>query len=110
MFGMLRFVPHQLDTQWKSEDLEVLLNFVPEGAYDQIATCLEEFTNFVIKERQLREPQWLYVLPLIHIFRKKIKPFDKPATTNIQWEDNNIKLSLAKCTSSVRGNTRLVLC
>ena len=107
MFGMLCLAPHQLDTQWKSEDLDILLNFVPEVAYDEIATCLEEFINSVIEERQLRGPQWLYVLPLIHIFRKKIKPFEKPATTDIQWDDNKIKLSLAKCTSSVRDDTRL---
>ena len=111
MFGLLCLAPYQLDTQqWKSEDLDVLLNFVPEAAYDENATCLEEFTNFVIKERQLRGPQWLYVLPLIHIFRKKINPFEKPATTDIQWEDNKIKLSLAKYKSSVRDDTRLVLC
>lgn len=108
VFDMLCLAPHRVGSQWKSENLDVLLSSIPETAYGELATCLETFTNLVIERCRLRRLQWLYVLPLIHIFQKKIKPFENPATKfgDIQWVDHKIYLHRVRYGSSSSDDTR----
>ena len=112
LFEMLRLVPHEVNSQWKCEELDVIFTFIGDTAYGEVATCLGDFTNLVIERCKLSKPEWLHIIPLIHIFQKKVKPFERAATKSdsIQWQDNCIKLHLAKRTSSEQREKRYTIC
>ena len=115
LFDMLCLFPKKVDdSQWVCEELSVIFNFIPDEVYGELATCLEYFINWVIESessgrqskpsvRQSKPSvlEQLHVIPLIHVFRKKIVFSD-----SIPWEDDNIKLHVIKHILSLQQNKR----
>ena len=97
MLMMLHMKPQQTTSkQWTLNELKVLKNFIPDYYYAELSNCLVDFINFVIEERHLRNPQWLFVLPLLHILKKKFNPVEKfdeaDADYASGWDDKCVKL------------------
>ena len=94
-FSMLRLCqePHHS----LAADLNILMDFVPEQHYVEVARVLAVFTNKILPSPSAIS-QWVYVIPLIHIFRKKTKPFQDPAlvSKDIMWSDADIQLTQVK--------------
>ena len=72
IFSMLLLRP-STEQQPKCEDLQVLNTLIPARYQEGIATVLENFVNFIFSIREICKDcnQWLHVIPLIHIFKRK---------------------------------------
>lgn len=96
LFSMLRLRPHLDHSQTlKFLDMDFLRSFIPDQHHIEVAETLIHFTNLALPSGSA-SPEWIFVLPLIHFFQKKIHvhPFDSPALTSdtINWTDSSIKL------------------
>lgn len=96
LFSMLRLRPHLEQSQiMKFLDLDFLGRFIPDQHHIEVAKTLIHFTKKVLPSGSAG-PEWIFVLPLIHFFQKKIHlyPFDSPALTSekINWSDKNFNL------------------
>ena len=99
-FSMMLMEPEEIKpNQWVIKELDVLMKFVHSKSYSEVSNCLVTMVNYVIKDKHLLQCQWLYVLPLIHIFRLRIKPFENRNLSNIQWDDEDVKLPTMMRTS-----------
>lgn len=89
LFQMLCFKPDSHNPPLKLEDLNYLLSFIPDKYYMDVANVLVKFTNDILPSNNLKSIEWLYVVPLIHILKKKIQPFEHPAVTSreIRWNE-----------------------
>ena len=76
LFSMLYLRP--LDQNWSKSpkflDLNIVMAFIPDQYYQSISKVLAHFTKYLGAKLE-----WVYVIPLIHIFEKHISPYDKPA-------------------------------
>ena len=109
MFSMLYMKPQQSTSkQWTLGELTVLKNFIPNRYYAELSDCLVDCINFVITKRHILDPQWLFVLPLVHIFKGMIEPvekFDEVKTiSDSSWDDKYVKLPPNSRTSAVFSN------
>ena len=93
LFSMLCLNPNLSHS--KSEDLQFLLSFIPTECYKPISDALIYFTNNYLLDLKI---EWLYVIPLIHIFKKRVHPFENPVYDKkyIKWTDEDINLYLLK--------------
>ena len=92
IFSMLCLKP----SVHKSEDLQFLLSYIPDKSHVSIANALVSLTNFILGNlKYMKSIKWLNVIPLIHILKKRITPFDTPGR-DIQWTDKDIKLHVIK--------------
>ena len=94
-FSMLRLCqkPHHSH----AVDLNILMDFVSEKHYVDVARVLAVFTTKILPSPSAVS-EWVYVIPLVHIFRKKTKPYQDPAlvSKDILWSDADIPLSQVK--------------
>lgn len=88
-FSMLR-----LYQEPRAADLTILMNSVSEKCYDEVARVFAFFTKKMLPS-SFDMLQWVFVIPLIHFFRKKTKPFQDPAliSKEIVWFDADIPLA-----------------
>lgn len=89
LFSMLCFKPPDSSQTW--EDLSFLLSFIPNECHMNLAKVLVNFVNAILPVcSDLNRIEWLYVIPLVHIFQKKTVPFKPPALTSkeIRWFEN----------------------
>ena len=72
----------------KCLDLTFLTSNIPQEYHVKIVDELIFFTNQMLPVASLNL-EWICVIPLIHIFSKRIEPFDLPVFTSneIQWRD-----------------------
>lgn len=94
LFSMLRLRPELKQSQApKFLDLTFLSAFIPDPYHREVAKALVYFTEQVLLDGGAK-PEWINVLPLIHIFEKRIHPFDSPALTSekINWTDKSVNL------------------
>lgn len=94
LFKMLRLRPQPgLSLVSRSVDLNVILEFVSDQYKADVAVVLLHFTNgFMCAANSA--PDLIYVIPLIHILKGSVKPFDFPALKSdaIIWTDESIRL------------------
>jgi hypothetical protein len=94
IFSMLQMKPELHPAQRpKFSDLEFLMAYIPEHYHSHIAEVLVYFTNQVLPIDS-GKLEWVYVLPLIHIFGKRVTAFDSPKlkSASIKWMDEKINL------------------
>ena len=75
----------------KCLDWKIISEIVPSTYHEKVSAALAFHINMVLPQHDCVE--WLYILPLIHLLKKKTDPFDNPIMTseNIQWTDNSIE-------------------
>ena len=81
----------------KSLDLEIVMKLIhPEE--DRVAKVLISFCKHLAFAKHLKNPEWLYAIPLIHFILKQSVPFGKPETTHdkILWNDSKLELDLMR--------------
>lgn len=94
LFSMLHLKPDIIQSGPKFSDLNFLTTFIPDQYHVQVAKALTHFTELVLPIADTT-PEWVFVIPLIHVFEKRIHPFDVPALTSdtIKWTDRGINLT-----------------
>ena len=86
LLSMLRLQPDI--SSFKCVDLQFLTSYIPDGCFKDVGQMLKDFINFILPDC-LERLDWINVIPLLHIFLKKIQPFDGPvlAYNEIKWSD-----------------------
>lgn len=71
------------------------------GEEAKLAEALRTFCTHLLHEKDLRSPEWLFSVPLIHFLRGVSKPFERPVFVpeKIQWGDKTLGLG------QIRGKT-----
>ena len=112
LFSMLYLKPHIHQPCPKCLDLEFLLDCVPQSHHKALANILTHFVKFVLQRDDLKKPEWVYVIPLIHFFSKKVKPFDAPAiaTARIEWVHSGITHAVKRATSVKAARYVCIMC
>lgn len=91
MFSMLQLEPDVSSSQ--CEDLLVLQLFIDD--HGKVADLLINIiNNQILKSSHKSSCEWLCAIPLIHMLKNKVEPFQKPAFTSkeIQWSDSDLHL------------------
>ena len=81
------------DLSQKSLDLKILIKLIrPEEV--RVAKLLISFCKHMAFTKHLRNPEWLYAIPLIHFMLKRSIPFEKPEKNHdkILWDDPDLEL------------------
>lgn len=99
LFFMLCLKPNIEHSSPEFEDLQLLRKFIPADYWKEIAKILVHFIN----ESSPTDQEWLCVIPLVHIFARKVEPFATPAflQKQIKWTDPSINLGLIKKNADV---------
>lgn len=93
LFSMLH-----LRTDSNSEvDVMFLQSYIPDSCFKDVANVLIHFTKSILSSSTNRL-DWVYVIPLIHIFGRRIKPFNSAVLNSkeIMWIDTQIDISNLK--------------
>ena len=89
LFSMLHLRPEKVSNQIPP-DLNFIMGFIPDQYYPEVAKVLIHFATIM-------QPKidWVYVIPLIHILKKKVLPCAKPEVESslIKWTDVDFKLT-----------------
>ena len=104
VLSMLTLRPDIQHRQCK--DLNVLYSLLPENSRRYVSDALCGLCIHLAHNRNLKKPQWLYAIPLIHFLRKQSAPFDSPQLDpeKITWDDKQFGLVHVK---SVTDNKNL---
>ena len=96
IFSMLRLRP-DISSE-KFPDLNFVTNYIPQHYHERMAAVLNHFLVICLPTNNVKNADWISVIPLIHIFKKRIHPFDPPVikTEKIQWTDRDINLILLR--------------
>lgn len=91
LFSMLRLKPGNYR---HSIELNYLTSFIPDDQYEVIAGIFVRFINLIIPTNI----EWVYVIPILHIFQKRIKHCEVSEISykDIQWTDQLIDESEIK--------------
>ena len=92
ILSMIRPMPDLISQ--KSLDLEILIKLIhPEEV--TVARVLISFCKYLAHTKHLRNPEWLYVIPLIHFMLQQSIPFEKPEKNHdkILWDDPQLDLA-----------------
>jgi hypothetical protein len=79
----------------KSLDLEILMKLIHPEEVGVVVRQLTSFCKHLAFTKHLRNPEWLYAIPLIHFMRKRSVPFGKPEKIHnkILWDDSDLDLA-----------------
>ena len=94
MLSMLLLRPEIKSGNYKCEDLEMLLSFIPKFVQLKVTRALVEFAMYYFRMGNIdtNSPQWLYLLPLLHLLKcTRIPPLVKPlklAEIKWEWDEN----------------------
>ncbi len=101
IFSMLYLKPEMHRPAPQCLDLEFLLAYVPRSHHKALANVISFFIKRVLQSDHLKKPEWLYVIPLIHFFSKKVEPFDIPTVTakRIEWDHLGLATAVKRSTS-----------
>ena len=97
MMSMLTLQPDSENR--KCIDYDYVSSLIPQKM--KVADAISRFCTQLLHKRSLRNPEWLYAIPLIHFLRGDSKPFQEPELNpeKMKWEDKNLGLTV------VRGST-----
>ena len=88
LFSMLLIKPKENHPQnILSEELMVVQQFIKIQDLEDVTQSLVFFANYVLKHQRPASPEWIYVLPLLHIFSRQ-----SGSTEKLIWKDALIKL------------------
>lgn len=106
ILSMLQLKPNLEERQHM--DLDVVFSLLPDKSRKAASEALCGMCTHLSSHKDLREPDWVQVIPLIHFLQNKSKPFDTPNPDKIVWK--NFYLGLYHVKSVTRNkNTRLDL-
>lgn len=94
MLLMLRLMP-QLNKN-KCNDLDHLSHLISNKNFMKVVChSILDFIVHLSHSQYLKQPQWLYSVPLLHLLNGKVKPFQKIELnpSEIPWKDREIGLS-----------------
>ena len=97
-------------TKRKSLDLEILFSLIHPHETD-VVNALIPFCKHLAHSKHLRNPEWLFAVPLIHFLLKRSTPFEKPEKKNdkIVWEDSQLNMAKLRERTSVKTNIGYVI-
>ena len=102
VLSMLRLQPNLKDRQ--HSDLDIVLNLLPEKSKKTTSEALCGLCTHLSSRKDLQEPVWVHVIPLIHFLQKKTKPFNALNPDRIVWE--NLHLGLKQVKSVTRDKDK----
>ena len=78
----------------KCFDYDYVLYLIDPKCRKEVAEAISGFCMHLAHSKTLRNPEWLYALPLLHFLRKDSSPFQKPELDpeKMQWGDKNLGL------------------
>ena len=94
VLSMLHLQPNLKDRQ--HSDLDIVLNLLPEKSRKATSEALCGLCTHLSSRKDLQEPVWVRVIPLIHFLQKKSKPFDSLNPDKIVWENLHLGLKHVK--------------
>ena len=106
ILSMLRLKPNLRDKQ--HTDLDIVFNLLPNKSRKAVSEALCGLCTHLSSHKDLRSPEWVSVIPLIHFLQKKSIPFDTLNPDKIVWENLHLGLKHVKSVASNR-NTRFDL-
>lgn len=84
----------------RCDDWSYLLNLLhnKDSFKKNIYDSLREFIIILSHEHHLMKPEWLFSLPLLHLLREQIQPFQELELNpqKIPWKDDEINLGSIK--------------
>lgn len=103
LLSILRLQPYFSESVPKCLEWDTIVKIVPTSCHEKIADVLESYINSLLSQHNFME--WLYILPLIHLLKKKTTPFNNPVlnSESIQWTDSTIKNWSALSTQHVKS-------
>ena len=83
-------------------DLDVLLSLLPKSGMKSAAGAVRSFCSHLSYYKDLRNPQWLYAIPLVHFLQEKSVPFGDHQLNpeSIDWNDRQFGLTHVKSETS----------
>ena len=94
ILSMLCLKPNLEDRQ--HIDLDIVLSLIPEKSQKAVSEALCRMCTHLSSHKDLREPDWLYAVPLIHFLQKKSTPFDTLNPEKITWANPQLRLDHVK--------------
>lgn len=98
LLSMLLLNPY-VDDQ-KCTDLDIVLTMVSRPLLRKVSDALIFICNHISFKKQLSSPQWLYAIPLVHVFvEKDLIPFGdlEIELEKIRWSDGHFTLAHIQC-------------
>lgn len=94
ILSMLCLKPNPEERQ--HTDLDIVLSLLPEKSRKTTSEALCGLCTHLSSRKDLREPDWVYAIPLIHFLQKKSTPFDTLNPEKITWENPHLGLKHVK--------------
>ena len=93
MMLLLRLTPDIKNK--KCLDYDLVVELVPHSSRKETAEAIRHFCTQLLHNRDLRNPEWLYAIPLIHFLRGDSSPFQRPELNpeKMQWGDKTLGLN-----------------
>lgn len=102
LLSMLCLKPTTEQNKPKCEELQLLQSFIPVCYHEKIGDILSRFINHVLHYHETcMQCRWLYVIPLVHIFKRKTLPFASMHGRELKWMDDSFVLGVVKQNSSI---------
>lgn len=92
LFSMLYLISEQEDRR----DLNTFLSFIPNKNKEHVVELLVKYIKLVLHRCSLENNEWLCMVPLIHILKNRIEPFDEITPATLKWRDPDIDLNSVK--------------
>lgn len=103
ILSMLRLKPNLKEQQ--CTDVEIVFSLLPDQSRKAASEALCGLCTYLSSQKDLRSPEWVCVIPLIHFLQKKSMPFSNLSPDKIIWENKHLGLNHVK--SDTRNkNTR----
>jgi hypothetical protein len=101
ILSMLYLKPNPEERQ--CTDLDIVFSLLPEKSRKTISEALCGLCTHLSSHKDLREPDWIYAIPLIHFLQKKSTPFDTLNPEKIVWENPHLGLKHVKSVTRNKG-------
>lgn len=100
MLSMCTLSPNTEQNQ--CHDFYVVLSLLPISFRKTLGDALQGFCTHLAYNRDLRKPQWLYAIPLVHFLLEKTTPFGRLEIDpeQIVWNDKLFGLGHVKSETS----------
>lgn len=89
-------------------DLDIVLSLLPDKSRKAASDALCGLCTHLSSHKDLREPDWVHVIPLVNFLLKKSVPFDAVKLEKIDWDNPYFGLNQVKSVTRNK-DTRLNL-
>ena len=87
LFSMMR-----IDCHMVSSELSMIPQFLKPEGRKVVSERLAHYANHICRLQKLQNPEWLYVLPLLHVINGSSTPVPSSGDGNYNWKDELIRL------------------